>query len=268
MVNRLCQRLGSVLLAIAAVFLIAVPSAQAFDNPELLPEKFTTIIDLAKVLTDTQEAQLESEIDLLEADTGWKLRVLTQYDRTPGRAIQDYWNLDAKSLLVVADSRGGNLLNFNVGGDYYKIFPRTFWIELQTRFGNQFYVRENGEDRSVLDSIASLDGCLRQGGCSVVPGLPQEQWIFTLISSVLGGVICGFAAHPRKPGGPIAWQWALIFSPLWGILFIAFGLGPVLSRTSDWLPISRNVIGFLVGALAAYLTYQFREDVSSASGEG
>lgn len=260
MVNRLSKRVGSLLLAIAAVFLIAVPSAQAFDNPDLLPEKYTAIIDLANVLTDTEEGKLENEIAVLEEDTGWKLRVLTQYDRTPGRAIQDYWNLDAKSLLVVADSRGGNLLNFNVGGDYYKIFPRTFWIELQTRFGNQFYVRDNGEDRAVLDSIASLDGCLRQGGCSVVPGLPQEQWIFTLISSILGGVICGFAAHPRKPGGPVAWQWALLFSPLWGILFLAFGLGPVVTRTHEWLPISRNVIGFMVGVLAAYLTYQFREE--------
>lgn len=266
MINRFFQRAGVWVLAIAAACLMAAPAAQAFDNPELLPETYTPIIDLARALTDIQEDKLVGELESLEADTGWKLRVLTQYDRTPGRAIQEYWNLDAKSLLVVADPRGGNLLNFNVGGDFYKIFPRTFWIELQTRFGNQFYVRDNGEDRAILDAIASLDGCLRQGGCSVVPGLPQEQWIFTLISSVLGGIICGFAAHPRKPGGGIAWQWALILSPLWGILFVAFGLGPVVTRTSDWLPIFRNVIGFLVGALAAYLTYQFREGPSAPEG--
>jgi len=71
---------------------------------------------------------------------------------------------------------------------------------------------------------------------------------------VLGGLICGFAAQPRKPGQAIAWQWALVFSPLWGILFVAFGIGPVVSRTSEWLPLVRNILGFTIGALVAYLT--------------
>ena len=88
----------------------------------------------------------------------------------------------------------------------------------------------------------------------MVPGLPREQWILTLINSILGGVICGFAAHPRKQGQIIAWQWILIFSPLWGILFIAFGLGPVVTRTSDLLPVIRNFAGFAIGFLVAYLT--------------
>lgn len=265
MVNRLLKKAFAGLLAIVASCLVFAPSALAFDNPELLPEIQTPIIDLARTLTDVEEERLTQELGSLEADTGWKLRVLTQYDRTPGRAIQNYWGLDAKSLLVVADSRGGNLLNFNVGGDFYEIFPRTFWIELQTRFGNQFYVRDNGEDGAILASIRTLDGCLRRGGCSVVPGLPQEQWIFTLITSVLGGVICGFAAHPRKPGQLIAWQWPLILSPLWGILFIAFGIGPVVTRTSEFLPLFRNILGFAVGALAAFLSYYLREGDSSAS---
>ena len=76
----------------------------------------------------------------------------------------------------------------------------------------------------------------------------------TLITSVIGGVICGFAAQPREEGQIVAWQWALIFSPLWGILFLAFGIGPVVTRTSDWLPLVRNISGFLIGVLVAYLT--------------
>jgi hypothetical protein len=155
--------------------------------------------------------------------------------------------------MLVADPRGGNLLNFSVGDDYYPLMPRTFWIELQTRFGNQFFVREHGEDESILETIHTLQICLRRGGCQFVPGLPREQWILTLITSILGGVICGFAAQPRKPGQLIAWQWALIFSPLWGILFIAFGIGPVVSRTSDWLPLTRNIGGFVLGAVVAFI---------------
>lgn len=254
-----CIRLFGSFVAVLLTLGIAAHPAQAYDNPDLLPTTQTPIIDLARALTDVQETQLVQELQDFEQETGWKLRVLTQYDRTPGRAVKDYWGLDERSLVLVADPRGGNLLNFNVGDAFFSLMPRTFWVELQTRFGNQFYVREHGEDGSILASLRSVEGCLRQGGCSVVPGLPREQWILTLITSVLGGLVCGFAAHPRKAGQLIAWQWMLIFSPLWGILFIAFGIGPVVTRTSDWLPLTRNVAGFLVGALAAYLTSQFRE---------
>jgi VIT1/CCC1 family predicted Fe2+/Mn2+ transporter len=62
----------------------------------------------------------------------------------------------------------------------------------------------------------------------------------------------------------VAWQWALIFSPLWGILFLAFGLGPVVTRTSDWLPVVRNVAGFAIGALVAFLTPVLGKSSSSS----
>ncbi len=233
--------------------LFASSAAYAFNNPDLLPKTDTAVIDLAKFLNSDQEATLAEDLAQFQQTTGWKLKVLTQFDRTPGMAVKKYWGLDDHSVLLVADPRGGNILNFSVGDDFYPLMPRVFWIELQTRFGNQFYVRENGEDQAILGAINSIKTCLVQGGCQVVPGLPREQWILTLITSILGGVICGFAAHPRKEGQVFSWQWALIFSPLWGILFIAFGIGPVVTRTSDWLPLFRNVAGFLIGALVAFL---------------
>lgn len=244
----------AVALVLAVTMWAIAPAAQAYDNPDLLPQSPTTIIDLADSLASLQQDELDKQLEAFEQETGWKLRVLTQFDRTPGRAVKDFWNLDDKSILLVADPRGGNLLNFSVGDALYELLPRTFWVELQTRYGNQFFVRENGEDRSIIEALESIETCLRQGGCQAVPGLPREQWILTLITSVLGGVICGFAAQPRRPGQVFAWQWALIFSPLWGILFIAFGIGPVVSRTSEWLPILRNVAGFVVGLLVAFLT--------------
>jgi energy-converting hydrogenase Eha subunit A len=248
------------LFSLTAAFFIALctwaiaPSAQAYNNPELLPDHFTPVIDLADSLTDIQQQDLEKQLADFETETGWKLRVLTQFDRTPGRAVKEYWGLDDRSVMLVADPRGGNLLNFSVGDDLFDLLPRTFWIELQTRYGNQFFVRENGEDVSILSALESLKGCLRQGGCQVVPGLPREQWILTLITSVVGGLVFGFAAQPRESGKVFSWQWALIFSPLWGILFIAFGVGPVVTRTADWLPLLRNVAGFVLGALVAYLS--------------
>jgi hypothetical protein len=261
--RRLVAALGSLVLC-AITWIGSAAPAQAFDNPDLLPKEFTTVVDLANQLPDGQEKKLAQTLSDFEAETGWKLRVLTQFDQTPGLAVKRFWNLDDKSLLVVADPRGGNLLNFNVGGEFYNVFPRTFWIELQTRYGNQFFVRDNGENQAIIQSLESVMGCLRQGGCQFVPGLPQEQWILTLVTSVLGGVICGFAAHPRKPGQIISWQWALILSPLWGILFVAFGIGPVVTRTADWLPLVRNIAGFAIGALVAFLTPVFGQPPSEA----
>jgi energy-converting hydrogenase Eha subunit A len=245
-------------VTIAAIFITftswSVQPVLAYDNPDLLPKEFTPIIDLAKTFTPIQEDRLVQDLETFEKETGWKLRVLTQYDRTPGTAVKDYWGLDNKSILVVADSRGGNILNFNVGDYAYQLMPRTFWIELQTRYGNLYYVRENGEDRAILDSLDSIKTCIIQDGCKFVPGLPKEQWILTLITSIIGGVICGFSAIPRRGSQGFAWQWALIFSPLWGILFIAFGIGPVVTRTHELLPLIRNCSGFLIGALVAYLS--------------
>lgn len=238
-------------------------SANAVNNPELLPSEVTPVVDLANYLPDLQEEALITEIEDFEQQTGWKLRVLTQYERSPGRAVIKFWDLDDQSVLLVADGKGGNILAFSVGDNVYDLLPRTFWIELQTRFGNMYYVREHGENNSIVEALTTVKGCLANGGCLVVPGLPQEQWILTLITSIVGGVIFGLAALPRKPGQVFAWQWVLIISPLWGILFFAFGMGPVVTRTSEWLPLFRNVIGFVLGALVAYLSPLINAQASS-----
>jgi hypothetical protein len=254
--QKLTRRLGAIAIAVFLPPVIAftpIPAAHAYDAPELLPESYTNVIDLGRFLTDVEEKAIDQKLTKFEEQTGWKLRVLTQVDRTPGRAVKDFWNLDDRSVMLVADSRGRNLLNFSVGDEVYPLLSRGFWIELQSRYGNQFYVREQGYDQSILSSIDAITTCLEQDGCAVVPGIPQEQWILTLITSIVGGVVFGFAGHPRKEGEIFAWKWALIFTPLWGMLFISFGLGPVLTRTNEWVPILRNVAGFVGGAVIAYL---------------
>ncbi|MFL0758946.1 MAG: TPM domain-containing protein, partial [Prochlorococcus sp.] len=97
----------------------------AYDNPELLPKQSTPVVDLAKAFSANQRSNLENSLSEFETRTGWKLRVLTQYERTPGLAVREFWGLDERSLLVVADPRGGNLLNFNVGDALYALMPRT-----------------------------------------------------------------------------------------------------------------------------------------------
>ena len=262
MVSPAPQPIGRWLAALAAVLLLlgswgwATPAAWAYDNPELLPDHPTPVIDLAKALTDGQRTSLEQQLDRFELETGWKLRVLTQYERTPGLAVRDFWHLDERSLLLVADPRGGNLLNFNVGDALFALMPRTYWVELQTRFGNQFYVRDHGEDGAINAALEAVEICLERGGCQVVPGLPQEQWLLTLATSILGGLIVGFAAYPRKPDHGVEWAWVLLLSPLWLILFGIFGVAPIITRTSDLLPLARNALGVIGAIAAAYLIAQ------------
>jgi hypothetical protein len=254
-------RIGTALMACVLALLVGLlpawtATARADDNPDLLPDHPTPVIDLARLLTDGQRSSLESELNDFAESSGWKLRVLTQYDRTPGLAVKEFWRLDERSLLLVADERGGNLLNFNVGDALFALMPRTFWVELQTRFGNQYYVREHGRDGAVLDALHTVKGCLAMGGCQVVPGLPREQWLLTLCTSILGGLIVGFAAFPRQPGRRVEWVWVLLLSPLWLILFGIFGVAPIVTRTSDLLPLARNGLGFAAAAVAAYLIAQ------------
>ncbi|MBE9175253.1 TPM domain-containing protein [Synechocystis salina LEGE 06155] len=259
--NRFSKNFAWLLAASLSLVLWWAPMspAQAVNNPELLPEEKTPVVDLANFLPEIQEAQLIDDLNSFEVETGWKLRVLTQYDRSPGRAVIPFWGLDDKSILLVADGRGGNLLAFSIGDEVYELMPRTFWIEMQARFGNMYYIRDNGENLAITEALDTVKGCLVKGGCNVVPGLPREQWILTLVTSIVGGLIFGFAAIPRSPNQTFAWQWVLIMSPLWGILVIAFGIGPVVTRTSDLLPLFRNLMGFSLGVLVAYLSPMFSQ---------
>ena len=54
------------------------------------------------------------------------------------------------------------------------------------------------------------------------------------------------------------WVWLLIFSPLWASVFINFGLGPVVSRTSDLAPVLGNTAAFLAAAALPTLGVKVR----------
>ncbi|MEM6614666.1 MAG: TPM domain-containing protein, partial [Cyanobacteria bacterium P01_C01_bin.72] len=47
--------------------------------------------------------------------------------------------------------------------------------------------------------------------------------------------------------------------------FIAFGMGPVVIRTPDFLPLFRNIIGFALGAVVAFISPTFLENPTSDS---
>ncbi|XP_017976962.1 PREDICTED: thylakoid lumenal 15.0 kDa protein 2, chloroplastic isoform X1 [Theobroma cacao] len=133
------------------------------NKPELLPKEFTYVIDVAGFLSDGQEKRLAEEIGNIEKDTGFKLRVLAQnYPDTPGLAIKDFWQVDDRTIVFVADPTFGNILNFNVGASVDLDIPRSFWSRLAGKYGNMFYWKEKGEDASIEAAVLAISNCLRE----------------------------------------------------------------------------------------------------------
>lgn len=162
--------------------LAADAKLEGVNRPDLLPkgDQIVKVIDVAGFLTASEEKKLEAEVESLERDTGFKLRVLAQsYPETPGLAIRDYWGVDDRSIIFVADPTFKNILNFNVGQALDLEVPRSFWSRLSGKYGNKFYWQENGESASIIDAVSAIDTCLREepgrNKCSNVQGSWERQ---------------------------------------------------------------------------------------------
>lgn len=145
-------------------------------HQDLLPKEPTNVIDLEKFLTSGQRKRINQQLETLQKDTGVKVRLLCQrYPDTPGMAIKDFWGVDDKTVVIVADKgppnvkqvATRNLLNFNVGEGLKLALPPAFWNRLQSKFGSIFYIRENGEDQAIIAAVNTIDQCLRMGYCVV-----------------------------------------------------------------------------------------------------
>lgn len=159
---------------------------EGVNKPELLPsEQGLNVIQVEKFLTKGQEKRMNDLLTKLEADTGYKVRVLCQaYPRTPGLAIRDYWSLgregdDDKYIVLVVDEFGGkgNVLNFNVGDGMKFALPNVFWTRLSSKYGTTFFVKENGIDLAITNAIEAIVSCLRseEQYCVNVPDMGMSM---------------------------------------------------------------------------------------------
>lgn len=98
-----------------------------------------------------------------------------------------------------------------------------------------------------------LKPALPKGDAALYRDYPKNSGCSPLRLLSLVGLFWALSLVPAVPIKKVAWKWILLFSPLWGMLFFAFGFGPVLARTQEWLPILRNVAGFALGAIVAFL---------------
>ena len=58
------------------------------------------------------------------------------------------------------------------------------------RYGNRFFVAEEGEPEALQQSVGAIVFCLdRPEGCVRVPGLPDELYFLTLGASIAGTCI-------------------------------------------------------------------------------
>ncbi|KIZ06205.1 Thylakoid lumenal 15.0 kDa protein 2, chloroplastic Flags: Precursor [Monoraphidium neglectum] len=176
---------------VSSSMLLAGPALARLDpvnRPDLLPQgQVTSVIDVAGFLTPSEEKRIAAEVASLEADTGYKLRVLAQnYPETPGLAVREYWGVDANTIVFVADPTFANILNFNVGQGLDLEVPQSFWSRLAGKYGNKFYWQEKGEAAAITNAVSgaaaevsAIDACLREPSgrskCSQVQAEFGEQ---------------------------------------------------------------------------------------------
>ena len=241
------------------------------------------VLDPARVLSASDVASLERTLSALEDQTGWKVRVLAENGSLDGRdRDRDRLALaraafgapaspsaDPRLLVVIADPSQQSLLGFAPGRDARTALPRDFFSELQGRFGNIFFVRDNGPDGAVRSAVAALDTCLRAPapGCRAVPGVPEEGAWLTLAPSVIAGAVLGYALRQRDAAGQVQLRYVAATAPLWAFLLVTFGILPVLLRDDDPAALAPNLLGFAAAAGALYLTPIFgRAKVPGAYG--
>lgn len=59
-----------------------------------------------------------------------------------GNEVKAAWAPNDKTVIVIVDPSSPNILAFNTGQAVEQLLRRAFFIELQSRYGNKFFVRD------------------------------------------------------------------------------------------------------------------------------
>ena len=154
----------------------AVARPEGVNKPSVPAERSCNVIDVkVNFLTPGEQKRIQKLTEQIEKTSGFKLRVFCQsYPETPGLAIKDYWKVDDKTIVLIADKglKGtSNILNFNVGdGLAADVLPDTRSGRLQGRFGTSRYWRDEGEDVAITNAVGAIAYCLQRDSDGDVTG--------------------------------------------------------------------------------------------------
>jgi len=252
-------------VALAAACLIAASggdissaSERGVEGVELLPRDggSTAVLDYAKVLSPRVRTDLEELVDDLENKTGWQVRVLTLYgsgSAPNSKELQSYWAPTPRTITATFDETRGNLVEFfydSIGPTVKNLIPKNVFQELRGRYGNIYYVEEEGVEKSVQQVVEVLCDCLSKvEGCNFVPGISPQQRLFTLVPITSGGFLSGAVLRNKLS------RWSYIFLFIWGPWITLFGFYPFfLRQPEDLTPAIENAVIFLTCIGLTYLT--------------
>lgn len=204
------------------------------------------VLDYAKVFDGEESARLAAGLRDLEANTGWKLRVVTGYgaEYPPMKELYDYFGADRRTIVMTADEYKGNVIEFYYDTQALKpVVPKNVFQELRGRFGNKYATDEEGLAVSVLGAADALTDCLNRGGCDYVPGLSRQQREFSLVAVLSGGFLFGAVGKNKVSA------WTYVFCAIWVPWVGLFGFYPLYIRQpEDLSPLWENLALFVAVA--------------------
>lgn len=117
---------------LAATLLLAPPALAA---PAITLSDGAPVADLARVIPSGKLDGVQQQLLALERDTGWRVRVLTLFDRSTAPSVEQIrsqWHVDDKTVVVLVDPTSPNILSFKYGlAVQREVLPRPFFTELQ-----------------------------------------------------------------------------------------------------------------------------------------
>ena len=127
------------------------------------------ILDYGRVFAPERADALRATIADLEARTGWRVRVVTGYGPTSTSMpapndLYRYWRADRKTVILAADAFNGNVLEFYDDSQALKnVIPKSVFQEIRGRFGNKYFVDEEGVEAATTRAAETVVDCLDRG---------------------------------------------------------------------------------------------------------
>ncbi|OAH50942.1 TPM domain-containing protein [Microbacterium oleivorans] len=248
------SRLTSVVaVSLAVLFGAAVAAPAAATEPVTLDE--TRVLDASDVLTDAQEARLDSRLAQLQDDTGLGLWVVYVDDFTDPSGAEDWANATAERN--------------NLG-------PNQYLLAVATE-GRAYYLSADSSGPISPDAVARIeqervlpalsDGDWAGAGTAAADGLQEARsggggglvWVVVIVVAALAALVVWALVRRRRRGAGAASGQTQV--PLEELERQA---GAALVRTDDAISTSTQELGFAKAEFGDAATGEFEQAIAAA----